>query len=903
VAKPGDSPSALRDRYAPRWYVQQISLDAANRTVRKTTGSSVAALAGSGNESAVLFGYSQSGRLREASSSYGQLFSHAQHDATGLLENVVFAGGSGTPETQRAFSYDQRQRLSSVQTYRGPPELWNASSASYFPPPPGAPPTRQLLLEDTDVRYDAIDNVTEIRDWRLADEWPAGAKPVTRKFEYDDLYRLTHVAYSYPAGTDAWTSPFAAEEADAARLPKPSPHVAFTQRVLEQRYQYDWLGNTSRATDDANGFYDRSIGTLTNGTASAGPYQLHTASNRALAGPGATRAGDLDTRYDDAGNLIDLLLRRDGTCLPSGASCWQRFHYEWDEPGRLVSARRWDLAEGTERTLYGDLQHDPPSRTTRPPDVELHHSYDSTSNRIRKTAIDPAGHERHTLYPFRTLELRSTIWNDASSPPDYAIDSQIETVYLLAPLVTGRVVLALNDEPSQTSGHLRTFLELADYLGSNSIVIDRETGELVERQTYEAYGSAESDYRPSRWGSFRESYQFTGKEADIEVGLVYFGQRYYAPSLNRWISPDPFSVHGLGDDLNLYAYVHGSVANAVDPNGEFIIIGVIAAAAIVGAVIGGVGGGISYAAHGGDIFTWSGAGAVLSGALSGAASGAVGAVAAPLGPIAAGALAGAVGGAVGYLTGVPLTGGGFNYSTEGFLVATGAGLATGGALAAADVATGRVASKLIGKGIEKAFNAVGVEIAGTGGAAAAAGEGQPGPAPNAPSENTSPQPNARPASPAPPAAPKINAPPPKPLKLLPLEPSPTPQSPVEPSRGPAAPVPSLAKDPHVQYPPDDGFLYKDPAVLPPGTRIDRYGSELGKWFSTEGTPIAERSITPATTDTSQYRVYEVVKPLPVMRGPAAPWFGQPGMGTQYMPAQSAAWLEAHGYIKWVGGTP
>ncbi len=61
---------------------------------------------------------------------------------------------------------------------------------------------------------------------------------------------------------------------------------------------------------------------------------------------------------------------------------------------------------------------------------------------------------------------------------------------------------------------------------------------------------------------------FTGKEDDVEVGLIYFGKRYYAPLLQRWISADPLAVHAPGEaDLNLYAYVHGKVLVAVDPVG------------------------------------------------------------------------------------------------------------------------------------------------------------------------------------------------------------------------------------------------------------------------------------------------------------------------------------------------
>lgn len=111
-------------------------------------------------------------------------------------------------------------------------------------------------------------------------------------------------------------------------------------------------------------------------------------------------------------------------------------------------------------------------------------------------------------------------------------------------------------------------MELPDHLGSSSIVLDKETGELAERSTYQAYGGADSDYRPDRWGSFREDYRFTGKEEDSEVGLDYFGKRYLAVGLNRWLSADPLAVHAPGQaDLNLYAYVGGRALRATDPLG------------------------------------------------------------------------------------------------------------------------------------------------------------------------------------------------------------------------------------------------------------------------------------------------------------------------------------------------
>jgi RHS repeat-associated protein len=64
---------------------------------------------------------------------------------------------------------------------------------------------------------------------------------------------------------------------------------------------------------------------------------------------------------------------------------------------------------------------------------------------------------------------------------------------------------------------------------------------------------------------------FTGKEEDVEVGLVYFGKRFYSSHLGRWLSPDPLGLHDPfseeGADLNLYAYVRGRALANVDPMG------------------------------------------------------------------------------------------------------------------------------------------------------------------------------------------------------------------------------------------------------------------------------------------------------------------------------------------------
>jgi RHS repeat-associated protein len=46
--------------------------------------------------------------------------------------------------------------------------------------------------------------------------------------------------------------------------------------------------------------------------------------------------------------------------------------------------------------------------------------------------------------------------------------------------------------------------------------------------------------------------RYTSKERDDSSGLYYYGARYLAPWLTRWISPD---AAGAVDGLNLYIYV------------------------------------------------------------------------------------------------------------------------------------------------------------------------------------------------------------------------------------------------------------------------------------------------------------------------------------------------------------
>ena len=554
VAVPGapDPDPALR--FAPRWYMQEATFDGADRPVEQSSGAQVSELLGAGQKSTVTTDYTKRGIVKSVQSSYGSLVDHVFHDADGLPNQIQYGD---LAKTTTDFGHDDRRRLQSVQTTRGPPSDWTSPPVNYSPAPQYGqqqPTDFQLILEDAEFLYDNVDNPVELRDWRAQGEWPSGAKPVTRKVQYDDLYRVSQVDYQYSKGDDSWTDPFDNEDTGSntdTRRAAPSPHVSFAKRALKETFGYDWLGNTTKTGDDANGFYDRSLGDVTND--SAKPYQLKSATNEST---NSAREGHLDTKYDDAGDLTSMALTRAGPCLPNSSHCSQRFAYEWDEVGRLSRARRWDEQNS-------GVAADPVPNTTA--DVELRYAYDGGDQRVLKTAVDANNNERHSVYIFASLELRRAEFKWG----DYVDDRNTEVAYLFAHGV--RIArLHYSDEslPTLTSGKLHVLLELPDHLGSSAIVLNRETGELVERSTYLAQGTADSDYRTQRWDSFREDYRFTGKEEDVEVGLEYFGARYFAPGLGRWVSADPLAVQSPGKgDPDLYAYVRSMLLSATDSRG------------------------------------------------------------------------------------------------------------------------------------------------------------------------------------------------------------------------------------------------------------------------------------------------------------------------------------------------
>lgn len=102
-----------------------------------------------------------------------------------------------------------------------------------------------------------------------------------------------------------------------------------------------------------------------------------------------------------------------------------------------------------------------------------------------------------------------------------------------------------------------TYRFITDQLGSPRLVINAETGDIVQKLKYDEFGTIIQDSNPGF-----QPFGFAGGLYDVHTGLTRFGLRDYAPAVGRWMSKDPILFGG--GHANIYAYVSNDPVNFID---------------------------------------------------------------------------------------------------------------------------------------------------------------------------------------------------------------------------------------------------------------------------------------------------------------------------------------------------
>jgi RHS repeat-associated protein len=243
--------------------------------------------------------------------------------------------------------------------------------------------------------------------------------------------------------------------------------------------------------------------------------------------------------YDSEGN------RTKRTNISTGAVT----EYTWDYRNRLTSVTERAGGVGTAATKVVEYKYDPDDRLvgkTLDPDgageeeaTEEYYAYDQTPFWTRG---DSEGSQ---------MLFRFTGPNTADLADRYlwapVVDLLLSDEKLTGPSTPGDIYWTLGD-------NLNTVRDIARYNPST------DTTTIVNHRVYDAFGKLTSETN----GAVDLIFAFTGRLFDESTGLQNNLNRWYDPTVGRWLSEDPI---GLAPDANPYRYVNNAPTYTTDPNG------------------------------------------------------------------------------------------------------------------------------------------------------------------------------------------------------------------------------------------------------------------------------------------------------------------------------------------------
>jgi RHS repeat-associated protein len=509
-------------------------------------------------------------------------------------------------------------------------------------------------LANNGYAYDQVGNIEILSDFRGPSQTQGWAPdPVSYEYVYDALYRLTRATPQYGP---LFVPDTVQDVRVDVRFPPSIEDLPGYGRVGMQEWTHDALGSmrTWTTDDDIDGvppwmvdegeettaadhFYRWSLGDIVNGQQLIEAGSATGVSSRCglvpeaaarVSGPAphalyfAYQAketdGDyngLEACYDASGNMVALYRLELSDC---GANPLAPPVADWDCNNQSVV---WDL----------QLTWDAMGRLSRVEkfggegDADIRHVYDATDSRvIRLDHESTEGAEQATLYVSPGYEIR-----DATLDVDGAYFGGEETKFVYAgdqriARVVERVADGVTEWPNAPGGAY-VFHTVTNHLGSASVTFNANPlpgqDPIVVAQTQLPYGAEDARVDSPDYGGWKPDYEFTGKEEDPDVGLMYFGARFYVPGMGRWPSVDPHFLHwspprGQSSDgttfleansqhsgriqANLFSYSGNNPIVFIDPNGEEATLALaavggvalapeIAVAALVGvAVVAGI---------------------------------------------------------------------------------------------------------------------------------------------------------------------------------------------------------------------------------------------------------------------------------------------------------------------------
>lgn len=447
-------------------------------------------------------------RITERTENDGTVIEH-KYNAASLLESVVLTlpRASGPTVVVTDVSYNskgQRLRIAYgnrvTAEYEYDPHTFKLSQLR----------TKRNgeLVQELGYTHDAVGNVTEIYDGSFDRVFNSNEviDPVSR-YIYDATYRLVRATGREHTGLTACSN-YRGDKKQTEPIISSQPQPlnnAEALRNYSETYEYDSAGNLEAIRHIAAG------GNWTR------KQSYESRSNRLLTSDAGCSGEDLVMPHDANGNI---------TKLPHLDSLG------WDYLDRLVTVV-------LNSTNSGEKD-------------KAHYAYDASGLRIRKVLSQ--GVRTYERIYFGGFELYRERNNGALSVERRTINVVDDQKRVIS-------IETRSDTSNPSEQRIRYHLD--NHLGSSIRELD-DQGRTITYEEFYPFGGTAYLAGENQVEVDRKRFRYCGKERDDETGCYYFGARYYAPWLGRWLSCDPL---GSDSGLNQYVYVSNNPIRLVDPTG------------------------------------------------------------------------------------------------------------------------------------------------------------------------------------------------------------------------------------------------------------------------------------------------------------------------------------------------
>jgi RHS repeat-associated protein len=383
---------------------------------------------------------------------------------------------------------------------------------------PNADPNARTV-QALSYTYDPVGNITRLRDSADINNvvfFRNQRVDPTMDYSYEAIYRLSVATGREHLGQN---SPQEITNDDFMRIGLDHPSDGNAMARYTERYIYDPAGNLTQM------IHQLASGNWTRRYSYTDPSRItpNEMSNRlsATSAPGDNPRGPYSNTYshDAQGNVTRM------PHLPS---------ITWDAHDRLQSTSRQVVNAGIPETTY--------------------YTYDARGTRIRKVSVRQTGLKKAERLYLGAFEIYREYAGDG-------VTMTLERETLTVSDDKQRVVVVETRTAGVTGLPQLVRYQFGNHLGSASLELD-EAAAVISYEEYFPFGA--TSYQAVRGHTETpKRFRFNGKERDEESDLYYFGARYYAAWIGRWISCDP-GRHGG----NSYEYCDSNPTMLHDPDGS-----------------------------------------------------------------------------------------------------------------------------------------------------------------------------------------------------------------------------------------------------------------------------------------------------------------------------------------------